>query len=384
METRGTPSIPTILVVGQTPPPVHGQAVMTQLLLDGVYNKIRLRPVRMAFSETIGEVGKIRLQKLTELVSLVARIFHAKLQTKSQVLYYLPASPNMVPFLRDVVILGLTRWMFRKTVFHFQAVGIGAMYGRLPRNLRVLYRMAYFKPDLAICLTRATSVDAEHMIPRRTVVVPNAVCDHTLDRRASETAFRAESVPRILFLGMFCAEKGVLDLISACRQLDALEVPYQVAFAGASQSKEFALEAHRQAESLKGEVSFLGEVTGDAKWRLYEEADVFCFPTHYTAEGFPVVLVEAMMFGLPVVSTKWRGIPEIVQDGATGLLVETSDVAALAQCLRMLLSDASLRSEMGKMGRKRYLDYFTAERFQQRMEEELADLCVDRAGCSSR
>ncbi len=378
METRGTPSIPTILVVGQTPPPVHGQAVMTQLLLDGVYNNIKLRPVRMAFSETIGEVGKIRLQKLTELVSLVARIFHAKLQTKSEILYYLPASPNMVPFLRDVFILGLTRWMFKKTVFHFQAVGIGAMYARLPCILRALYRMAYFKPDLAICLTRATSVDAEHMVPRRTTVVPNAVCDHTLVKRTRETAFRAEYVPRILFLGMFCAEKGVLDLISACRQLDAFEVPYRVAFAGASQSKEFALEAHRQAESLKGEVSFLGEVTGDAKWRLYEETDIFCFPTHYAAEGFPVVLVEAMMFGLPVVSTKWRGIPEIITEGETGLLVEPGEISGLASSLAKLLGDPRLRASMGKKGRQRYAKYFTAEQFQKNMESVLAELATVR------
>jgi glycosyltransferase involved in cell wall biosynthesis len=371
-------SQPTILVVAQTPPPVHGQAVMAKLLLDGAYNKIGLQSVRMAFSETIGEVGKLKLRKATELVSLVARIFRAKLQTKSAILYYLPASPNMVPFLRDVVILGLTRWMFRKTVFHFQAVGIGAMYARLPFILRALYRMAYFKPDLAICLTRATLVDAEHMVPRRTVVVPNAVCDRALGRRARETAVREESVPRILFLGMFCAEKGVLDLISACRQLDALKEPYRVAFAGASQSKEFALEAHRQAESLKGEVSFLGEVTGDAKWRLYEEADIFCFPTHYAAEGFPVVLVEAMMFGLPVVSTKWRGIPEIVIEGETGLLVEPGEVSALASSLKKLIDDPELRRSMGNQGRQRYAKYFTAEQFQKNMESVLAELATGR------
>jgi len=370
--------VPTILVVGQTPPPIHGQAVMTQLLLDGVYNEIRLRAVRMAFSETIDEVGKIRLQKLTELVSVVARIFRAKFQTKAEILYYLPASPNMVPFLRDVIILGLTRWMFSKTVFHYQAVGIGAMYGRLPRILRPLYRMAYFKPALAICLTRATSIDAEYMVPQRTVVVPNAVSDRTLGRRARETAVRKGAVPRILFLGMFCAEKGVLDLISACRQLDALEVPYLVAFAGASQSKEFALEAHRQAASLKGEVSFLGEVTGDAKWRLYEEADIFCFPTHYAAEGFPVVLVEAMMFGLPVVSTKWRGIPEIVVEGETGLLVEPGEISGLASSLRKLLDAPGLRTSMGKRGRQRYAKYFTAEQFQKNMESVLAELSTGR------
>lgn len=380
VDTGGNPSMPTILVVGQTPPPVHGQAIMTQLLLDGDYQQIRVKSVRMAFSETIGEVGKVRLQKLIELVSVVARIFRAKLQTKSEVLYYLPASPNMVPFLRDVVILGMTRWMFKKTVFHFQAVGIGAIYARLPRILRPLYRIAYFKPDLAICLTEATSADAEHICPRQTVVIPNAAVDRNCDGNARTLRASGKLVPQILFVGMFCEEKGVFDLISACRKLDSLNLRYRVAFAGAPQSQEFAMEAQRRAQSLQGEVSLLGEVRGDAKWRLYREADIFCFPTHYPAEGFPVVLLEAMMFQLPVVSTKWRGIPDIVDEGESGLLVDPGDTDALACTLETLLANSELRAAMGEKGRKRYLTHFTAERYQQNIETVLADLAAERLG----
>lgn len=369
---------PGILVVGQTPPPVHGQAVMTQLFLDASYQAIRVNFVRMAFSDTIGDVGKIHWQKVAELISLLFRVFVAKIKTRSGILYYLPASPNLVPFFRDVVVLGLTRWMFAKTVFHFQAVGIGEMYTRLPRYLRPLYRMAYFKPELAICLTHATSVDAGHMHPLQTVVVPNAAVDRNRGRNARTLAVSGQSTPQILFVGMFCEEKGVLDLISACQQLDSLNVLYRVAFAGAPQSQEFAIEAERRAQSLQGEVSFLGEVTGEAKWRLYGQADIFCFPTHYSAEGFPVVLLEAMMFQLPIVSTKWRGIPEIVDAGETGLLVEPGDASGLAAALKVLLDNSRLRKAMGNKGRDRYLAHFTAERYQQNMESVLASLAADR------
>lgn len=366
--------IPHILVVGQTPPPVHGQSVMTQLFLDARHSHIRITFVRMAFSDTIGEVGKVRWQKVGEMVSLLFRVFMAQMKTRSEILYYLPASPNLVPFFRDVVILGLTRWMFTKTVFHFQAVGIGEMYGRLPKLLRPLYRLAYFKPDLAICLTQATSTDAEHMRPRQTVVIPNAAVDRNCGNNARTLRRTGQSIPQILFVGMFCKEKGVLDLISACQRLDSLSIPYRVAFAGAPQSQEFAMEAQRRAQSLRGEVSFLGEVTGSAKWQLYREADIFCFPTHYSAEGFPVVLLEAMMFELPVVSTKWRGIPEIVDDGETGLLVVPGDIEDLAAGLRKLLENPELSLSMGEKARKRYLAHFTAERYQQNMESVLSDL----------
>jgi glycosyltransferase involved in cell wall biosynthesis len=117
-------------------------------------------------------------------------------------------------------------------------------------------------------------------------------------------------------------------------------------------------------------------VTGNAKWQLYREADIFCFPTHYSAEGFPVVLLEAMMFELPVVSTKWRGIPEIVDEGETGLLVAPGDIEDLAAGLKKLLENLELRLSMGEKARKRYLAHFTAERYQQNMESVLSDLAA--------
>ena len=123
--------------------------------------------------------------------------------------------------------------MFPRTVFHFQAVGIGAMYGRLPKLLRPLYRLAYFKPDLAICLTQATSADAEHMRPRQTVIIPNAAVDRNCGNNARTLGRTGQSSPQILFVGIFCKEKGVLDLISACRKLDSSNIPYRAAFAGA-------------------------------------------------------------------------------------------------------------------------------------------------------
>ena len=366
-----------VLVVGQTPPPMHGQALMTQLFLASTHHRIQVAFVRAAFSETIQDVGKVRGRKVIELASLLYRIFITRLTTKAEVLYYLPASPNFVPFFRDIVVLSLTRWLFTQTVFHFQAVGIGQMYERLPFYLRPLYRMAYFKPNLAICLTKATSADAKHMHPRQMVIIPNAAVDQNCGNNARTLGRPSQSIPQILFVGMFCKEKGVLDLVSACRKLDSLNISYRVAFAGAPQSQEFAMEAERRAQSLQGEVSFLGEVTGEAKWRLYRQADIFCFPTHYSAEGFPVVLLEAMMFELPVVSTKWRGIPEIVDEGETGLLVAPGDIEDLAAGLKKLLENPGLRLSMGEKARERYLTHFTAERYQQNMESVLSDLAAD-------
>jgi len=68
------------------------------------------------------------------------------------------------------------------------------------------------------------------------------------------------------------------------------------------------------------------------------------------AEGVPVVLMEAMATGLPVIATRIAGIPELVEDGVSGLLVPPGDAAALAGAIRRVLSDDMLRGEMGAAG----------------------------------
>ena len=92
--------------------------------------------------------GKFRLHKLAHLAGIVPRILWARLRTGSTVLYYPPAGPDLVPALRDLVILLSTRWAFRHTVFHFHAGGLCELYPRLNRPLKWLFRQAYGQPDL--------------------------------------------------------------------------------------------------------------------------------------------------------------------------------------------------------------------------------------------
>lgn len=82
--------------------------------------------------------------------------------------------------------------------------------------------------------------------------------------------------------------------------------------------------------------------------------------------------VEAMIFGLPVVATNRRGLPDIVVDGETGFLVPPKDAKSIAERLERLISDLDLRRTMGSAGRRRYEENFTVEKFRSSMEEVLS------------
>ncbi|MBI4418395.1 MAG: glycosyltransferase, partial [Ignavibacteriales bacterium] len=110
--------------------------------------------------------------------------------------------------------------------------------------------------------------------------------------------------------------------------------------------------------------------------RLLRALDVLVVPSH--SESFGYVAVEAMAMGIPVLGTKAGGLPEIVVDQETGFLVPPRDPAALAERLIILLKNKSLRSSMGKRGRRRALELFDFARSVEHLEEILVALPLRR------
>ena len=121
------------------------------------------------------------------------------------------------------------------------------------------------------------------------------------------------------------------------------------------------------ANNLGNAVRLSGVLTGNDKWNAFSAAELFCFPTHFLSESFEVSLIEAMSFALPIIATRWRSIPDIVDDGENGFLVPIRDPAAMASKLERLVHDRALREMMGRSGREKFLREFTLDRYHARM-----------------
>ena len=152
---------------------------------------------------------------------------------------------------------------------------------------------------------------------------------------------------RVLFVGRLVSEKGPDLLLDAVRLLGAGVASVRIVGSG-------PLRAHLQhrAQALTG-VTVVGPLGQDDLPTEYAAADVFCLPS--AAEGLPVVLMEAMATGLPVVTTRITGIPELVVDRHTGLLVTAGRADLVADALRQLAADSELRRRLGLAGRERVL-----------------------------
>lgn len=362
-----------VVAVGQTPPPFGGQADTMELFVTGRYRLLEVSHVRMAFSRDTADIGKARPGKVLHLIGLIARVLWRRTRTKDAVLYY-PPGANPVPVLRDLAVLLCTRWAFRATAFHFHAAGVSELEPRLPRLLRPLFRAAYGGAELAIQTSALNPPDGRRLGAHRVVVVPSGIPDHPLAQRERDD--HRPGPPVLLYVGVLRESKGLLVLAAACRRLQERGLDFRLHLMGAFESREFevTLRSALARGGLEERTVFLGSRTGDEKWECFRASDIFCYPTHFEVESFGLVCVEAMQFSLPVVATRWRGVPSVVTEGEGGLLVPPRDPAAFEAALARLLEDSALRQEMGRRGRELYLERFTEERFRRDMEAALSEL----------
>ena len=155
-------------------------------------------------------------------------------------------------------------------------------------------------------------------------------------------------IPELLCVGRLTANKGQHILIEACARLKAALIPFHLTFAGGGEDRG-SLKRLASDLGLAADTTFTGAVGRDRVKALYETTDIFVLPSF--AEGLPVVLMEAMAMGIPVISTRITGIPELVDSEANGFLVPPGDVDVLFEKLKLLLKQPELCERFGKQAR---------------------------------
>jgi glycosyltransferase involved in cell wall biosynthesis len=202
------------------------------------------------------------------------------------------------------------------------------------------------------------------LAPDCIVVVPNG-----LDLEETRGEQRDGTHVRVLFLSSLFPSKGTHVFIRSFAIARQGRPNLRATIAGTWPDDEMRKKAVGLAAALgvAEAIDFPGQVAGAAKTKLLYESDIFCFPSFYPLEGQPLVVIEAMAAGLPVVATAWRGIADTVVDGQTGFLVPEPSPRLIAEQLIRLCDDGELRLALGRAGRARYLREYTSAAFGQRI-----------------
>ena len=119
--------------------------------------------------------------------------------------------------------------------------------------------------------------------------------------------------------------------------------------------------------SLAGYVDAVGAKYGPEKIGYFQKADCFVFPTYYHGECFPLVLLEAMSYGLPCISTNEGGIPDLIDDGVNGVVVEKMNASELVAAMANMINNPIAAAQMGQNALKKYEQEYTQRIFEKRM-----------------
>lgn len=201
--------------------------------------------------------------------------------------------------------------------------------------------------------------DELHVDPQRITILHNAVPG------PEAVAERTNTPCRFLFLGVVCERKGVPTLLSALAEPRMAQLDWTMDIAGNGEVDFYKSEAVRLG--IEHRVRFLGWIDEHGAKRLLEQSDVLVLPSRN--EGLPMAILEAMAYGLPIVSTPVGSIADAVINGENGFLTPVGDGKSLAAALSSLARDAPLRRRMGACARQRYLDMFNITAFNVRLAE---------------
>ena len=212
--------------------------------------------------------------------------------------------------------------------------------------LRRLARMA----DANIVLDRGSGECIEEIAGSRgrTFVLPNFLEDSILQHQSDNRESALPGRVRILLAGQVIRRKGCAELLEAARQLAEADFVLLGVV-----NKDMA----ERVRNLPTNVKIVDQVPQDVVLQEMMASDIFVLPSYH--EGFPMAVLEAMAVGLPVVTTRAGALPEMVEDGKGGLIVQRRNVPALVSALRMLMNDPARRKRMATFNREKVRAQYT-------------------------
>lgn len=253
-------------------------------------------------------------------------------------------------FYRKMPFIYLAQWKKIPVVNHIHGAEFDAFYLNASEKKKDLIRRVYRKCQVLIALSDEWKENLEQIVPKERICVIENYCQ-------IPEQMEGKKKNQILFLGELGKRKGCFDIPEICEKAleDIDDVPVILAGDGAMEE----LKALFKEKKTEKAVRFPGWVRGTDKDKLLRESSIFLFPSYH--EGMPMAVLEAMAYGLAIVTTKVGGIPKLIEHGVSGYLYEPGDVQGMAQSVRELVANQKKRNEMGLAARQKAINCYSME-----------------------
>ena len=247
-------------------------------------------------------------------------------------------------FWRKFILTSLSRCFGVRVILHLHGSETEIYYQSLPSFLKSIVKTQLTKATLVLVLSESWHSFVLKVAPKANVMVMK----NYVSLPEILMIDKADNTINMLFLGLLGKRKGIYDLLDALA-FSVKKMPELYLRIGGNGDIEQA-KAYAHKLGLDPYVEFLGWVGNTEKNQLLRDADMFILPSYN--EGLPVSILEAMSYGIPVISTKVGGIPELITDNVSGFLITPGDILDLQNRLERLAGDLNLRNCIGSAGKE--------------------------------
>jgi glycosyltransferase involved in cell wall biosynthesis len=332
---------PRVLTVGMHLTKTRGgiTTLIAEILKSPLKNEFEFIYIESQ-AEDFGKFGKAFLA----LTAIWRFVFDCLFKKADLVYVHLGSNASLY---RESLFIVLAKLLGKKVIAHFHAGDIDNYYPFQSKAGQKFIRRAMTLSDSLLAVSQESARQLREITGQHNIsIIPNAIDTSSFAGARNKTA---DGGPvRLLFVGATGKLKGEKDLIRALAILRAGRPNVKVSFLGYGAEN---LKAVCEESGIGDYVEYLGAVSMTDRIGFFRKADIFVLPTY--AEAMPMSVIEAMAAGLAVVTTPVGGIPELIEDGKTGLLFPPGDAGALAEKISFLLNNPAARIEIGKKARQK-------------------------------
>lgn len=366
-----------VLYIAPLPPPVTGQSLACQVLLEGL--------LQAGHEVDVIDINKASLRSgdgsLSRIGEVLGYAWQALRRARRSDLIYFTISESVAGSLKDALIYLACFPCLGRMVIHLHG-GAGMRVLMHDKPVMAAINRFFLRRLSGIILLGKRHVDILRDLPdaRRIHLVPNFAQDaFFLPPTQIDAKFGATQPLRLLYLSNLIPGKGYLELLAAYESLtpDARR-RLQMDFAGAFENAADETAFRQRIVALPG-VRYHGVVGGSHKARLLADSHIFCLPTYYPYEGQPISILEAYASGCAVITTDHSGIFDVFDPAVSGIAVEKRSVASLAHALQACIDAPDRLRAQGQHNRALADERFRVATYNFRLVTLLQTLAAPRA-----
>jgi glycosyltransferase involved in cell wall biosynthesis len=363
---------PCVLVFGPGSEEGSGVATFNNILLSSrrlqkIYQMVHLDTVRN--QEDIGLGNRLSFRNLRYLIRHLYEFVGIAIRMRPKILH-LPVTSGLA-FWKSALLILLGKIFRMKTVTHLHGGMFDQYYRKRSPVMKKLIGWVFHQADVVIALSkRWKRFLFEEVRPDLQVEVVSNTIDLLFAQAIEQGIDISQRQEKdILFLGSLGHRKGVFDILEAIPLVCDKHPDARFLFAGEEEirGEKSHIDQVRREKQLGDNIQFLGMVTGREKLELFQRCMIYILPSY--GENLPYSLLEAMAVGLPVITTPVGAIPEVVEDGHHGYIIEPGDHVTLAKRIIKILDEPELRESMSQANINTIKDRFLPDAVMVKFDE---------------